>query len=78
MLQLRSIQKCDTKGLDILIILLSRLLACSENSSNELKLSGYKIQALRSDNGKEYISDQLNLFCEEVGIEHQLTTPYTS
>jgi len=39
--------------------------------------SGYKIQFLRSDNGKEYTTTQFNLFCEEAGIEHQLTTPYT-
>jgi len=39
--------------------------------------SGNQIQILRSDNGKEYISKNFNLFCEEVGIEHPLTTPYT-
>jgi len=39
--------------------------------------SGCKIQFLRSDNGKEYTSTQFNMFCEEAGIEHQLTTPYT-
>uniref|UniRef100_A0A151UHB3 Retrovirus-related Pol polyprotein from transposon TNT 1-94 n=1 Tax=Cajanus cajan TaxID=3821 RepID=A0A151UHB3_CAJCA len=39
--------------------------------------SSYKIQVLRSDNGKEYISYQFNSFCEEAGIEHQFTTPYT-
>jgi transposase InsO family protein len=39
--------------------------------------SGYKIQVLRSDNGKEYTSSQFNQFCEEAGIEHQLTAPYT-
>ena len=39
--------------------------------------SGSKIQFLRSDNGKEYTSAQFNLFCEEAGIEHQLTAPYT-
>ena len=33
-----------------------------------------KIQALRSNNGKEYT---FNSFCEEAGIHHQLTTPYT-
>nr|KYP52459.1 Retrovirus-related Pol polyprotein from transposon TNT 1-94 [Cajanus cajan] len=38
---------------------------------------GCKIQVLRSDNGKEYILDQFNSLCEETGIEHQLTTPYT-
>ena len=31
---------------------------------------------LRSDNGKEYTSDKFNQFCEEAGIEHQLTAPY--
>ncbi|RVX15338.1 Copia protein [Vitis vinifera] len=39
--------------------------------------SGCKILILRSDNGKEYTSCQLNLFCEEAGIEHQLSAPYT-
>ena len=39
--------------------------------------SGQTIQALRSDNGKEYSSNQFNLFCDEAGIEHQLTAPYT-
>ena len=39
--------------------------------------SGYKIQILRSDNGKEYTSNSFNSFCEEAGIQHQLTAPYT-
>jgi transposase InsO family protein len=39
--------------------------------------SGCKIQFLRSDNGKEYTSTQFNLFCDDAGIVHQLTTPYT-
>ncbi|CAL5381550.1 unnamed protein product [Camellia sinensis] len=39
--------------------------------------SGYKMQVLRLDNGKEYTSEQFDLFCEEAGIEHQLTAPYT-
>ena len=39
--------------------------------------SGCTIQKLRSDNGKEYTSNQFNQFCEEAGIEHQLTAPYT-
>src|ERR1044072_2497163 len=39
--------------------------------------SGLKFQILRTDNGAEYTSTKFNLFCEEEGIEHQLTTPYT-
>lgn len=39
--------------------------------------AGAKFRFLRSDNGKEYISHQFNLFCEEEGIERQLTAPYT-
>nr|KYP43525.1 Retrovirus-related Pol polyprotein from transposon TNT 1-94 [Cajanus cajan] len=38
--------------------------------------SDKQIQILRS-NGKEYTSENFNQFCEEIGIEHQLTTPYT-
>ena len=39
--------------------------------------SGCNIQVLRSDNGKEYTYGEFNSFCEEAGIKHQLTTPYT-
>ncbi|RDX71440.1 hypothetical protein CR513_49222, partial [Mucuna pruriens] len=39
--------------------------------------SGSKVQFLRSNNGKDYTLAQFNPFCEEAGIEHQLTTPYT-
>lgn len=39
--------------------------------------SDYRIQLLRSDNGKEYTSAEFNLFCEEAIIEHQLIVPYT-
>jgi hypothetical protein len=42
-----------------------------ENQSNS------QIQILRSDNGTEYLSNQFQQFCDEAGIEHQLTAPYT-
>ena len=35
------------------------------------------IQTIGSDNGKEYTSKTLNRSCEEAGIEHQLTAPYS-
>lgn len=41
------------------------------------KQSGCMIQVLRSDNGKEYTSEQFTTFCEGAGIEHQFTAPYT-
>ena len=35
------------------------------------------IQIIRSDNSEEYTLETFNRFCEEVGIENQLTAPYT-
>jgi transposase InsO family protein len=39
--------------------------------------SSSRIQAIRSNNGKEYTSSEFNIYCEDAGIEHQLTTSYT-
>ena len=36
-----------------------------------------KIKVLRSDRGGEYFSSEFNSFCEEYGIIHECTTPYT-
>ena len=36
-----------------------------------------KIKALRTDRGREYLSDEFNALCDEKGIEHQLTMPRT-
>ena len=35
------------------------------------------IRTIRLDYGKKYTSETFNRFCEEAGIEHQLTAPYT-
>lgn len=36
-----------------------------------------KIKVLRSDNGKEYVNREYQLFLEKFGIQHQTTNPYT-
>ena len=37
-----------------------------------------KIKVLKSDRGGEYFSTEFNSFCEEYGIIHECTTPYTA
>ncbi|CAL8993818.1 unnamed protein product, partial [Prunus brigantina] len=39
--------------------------------------SGYKIKKLRSDRGGEYTSTDFLQFCEEIGLERQLTVAYS-
>ncbi|KAI5342090.1 hypothetical protein L3X38_009965 [Prunus dulcis] len=39
--------------------------------------SGYKLKKLRSDRGGEYTLVEFDRFCDNAGIERQLTTPYT-
>ena len=41
-----------------------------ENQSNQ------KIKVIRSDRRKEYTSNEFNKFCEDEGVEHQLTVGY--
>jgi len=41
------------------------------------KQSGKQIKVLRSDRGKEYTSREFDKFCEDEGIEKQLTVAYT-
>ncbi|KAH9750688.1 hypothetical protein KPL71_013969 [Citrus sinensis] len=36
-----------------------------------------KMQVIRSDNGTKDTFEKFNKFCEDAGIEHQLTAPYT-
>ena len=40
------------------------------------KQSGHYIKTIRSDRGKEYTFGEFNKFCEEKGMEHQLTVGY--
>ncbi|CAL9022194.1 unnamed protein product [Prunus brigantina] len=39
--------------------------------------SGFKIKSLRSDRGGEFLSGEFNRFCEESGIQRQLTMAYS-
>lgn len=39
--------------------------------------SGCKLKALRSDNGGEYISNEFNKYCEDIGVDHKLTVSYS-
>ncbi|CAL2244935.1 unnamed protein product [Prunus armeniaca] len=39
--------------------------------------SGYKIKGLRSDRGGEFLPGEFNKFCEESGIQRQLTMAYS-
>ncbi|CAL9020481.1 unnamed protein product [Prunus brigantina] len=39
--------------------------------------SGFKIKSLRSDRGGEFLSGEYNRFCEESGIQRQLTVAYS-
>jgi transposase InsO family protein len=41
-------------------------------------LSKKKIKILRSDNGGEYTSNEFGIFCIDVRIKRELTTPYNS
>ena len=40
------------------------------------KESGRSIKVLRSDRGKEYTSKEFDKFCEDEGVDHQLTVGY--
>ncbi|CAL9011628.1 unnamed protein product [Prunus brigantina] len=39
--------------------------------------NGYKVKKLRSDRGGEYTSKEFNRFCDEMGMERQLTVAYS-
>ncbi|RVW14603.1 Retrovirus-related Pol polyprotein from transposon RE1 [Vitis vinifera] len=39
--------------------------------------SGQNVKVLRTDNGGEYTSKEFSVFCQEAGIVHQLTAPYS-
>ncbi|CAL8152291.1 unnamed protein product [Prunus armeniaca] len=39
--------------------------------------SGYKLNKLRSDRGGKYTSNEFNRFCDEMGMERQLTVAYS-
>lgn len=39
---------------------------------------GFKVGAIRTDNGREFMSTKFHNFCKSNGISHQLTVPYNS
>ncbi|KAL4289903.1 hypothetical protein GQ457_14G000940 [Hibiscus cannabinus] len=41
------------------------------------KQSGNAVKVLRTDRGGEFVSTEFDNFCEEMGIQHQLTASYT-
>lgn len=41
------------------------------------KEHGHSVRIIRSDNGTEFVNDELKTFFEEAGIHHQRTVPYT-
>jgi transposase InsO family protein len=41
------------------------------------KSTGYYVQALRSDRGGEYLSNEFNAYYENQGVRRYLTAPYT-
>ena len=41
------------------------------------KQNGRFVKTLRSDKGKEYTSNEFDKFCEDEGVEGQLTIGYT-
>ncbi|KAG5674318.1 hypothetical protein PVAND_004295 [Polypedilum vanderplanki] len=48
-----------------------------EFKSLQENLTGKKIKILRSDNGTEYVNNEMESFCKENGIQHQKTAPYS-
>lgn len=46
-------------------------------ANNQHSDSGYRVKALRSDNGGEFTSNALTAFLVKEGITHELTTAYT-
>ena len=41
------------------------------------KQTGFKVKKIRSDNGTEICNSEMDAFCNEFGISHQKTVPYT-
>jgi len=41
------------------------------------KESGYFLKSIKSDRGEEFTSKKFIVFCEEQGIQHSLTAPYS-
>ena len=49
-----------------------------QTAENLFAAKGYKAAILRTDNGGEFCNDEMNAYCAEKGITHQITVPYNS
>jgi transposase InsO family protein len=56
----------------------TEVIACfkkfAKRAQNELDV---KIKKIRSDNGKEFVNTNIEEYCDEVGIKHEVSATYT-
>jgi transposase InsO family protein len=46
----------------------------AKRAQNEFKV---KIKKIRSDNGKEFENTNIEAYCDEIGIKHEVSSTYT-
>jgi hypothetical protein len=47
----------------------------AKRAQNEFEV---KIKKIRSDNGKEFDNINIEAYCDEIGIKHEVSSTYTS
>ncbi|WCJ29450.1 Retrovirus-related Pol polyprotein from transposon TNT 1-94 [Euphorbia peplus] len=72
------IDDCTMYGQIYLMAHKSEALGCFRKFMNLVENQlDRKIKVLRTDRGREYLSEEFKTLCDERGIEHQLSIPYT-